>query len=71
MDELRYKDYTIRTRRTEQWFALIWPAGSRQVMTQQGTATIQEGEAIAIKRAKLLIDAIESAKVRPPPDDVQ
>ena len=47
MNELRYKDYTIRTRRTEQWLALMWPPGSRQVMTKQGTATIQEGEASA------------------------
>jgi hypothetical protein len=38
---------------------------------RQGTATIQEGEAVAIKRLKSLVDAIESAKIRPPPDDVQ
>jgi hypothetical protein len=70
MNDLKHRGYTIRTTRTEQWLALISPPGSRQVMTKQGTATIQEGEARALQRAKSLIDAIESSKVRPPPDDV-
>ena len=71
MNDLKHRGCTIRTTRTEQWLALIWPPDSRQVMTKQGTATIQEGEARAIQRAKSLIDAIESSKVLPPPDHVQ
>ena len=66
MNDLKHRGYTIRTTRTEQWLALISPPGSRQVMTKQGTATIQEGEARATQRAKSLIDAIESSKIRPP-----
>jgi hypothetical protein len=56
MTEVMYKGFLIRTRRTDEWAALIWRPESKLVMSRAPTATLQEGEKVAISRAEALID---------------
>ena len=64
MNELEYKNYTIRTRQARQWIALVWRPGSPRFMIKRGAASIEEGETVAVTRAKVIIDEIEAVKLR-------
>ena len=59
MQSTTYRGYTIRYHRTGQWFAHILPPGVPRVMSQCPTATLAEGAAAVIHRAKAIIDAEE------------
>ena len=61
MDET-YRGYTIRLTRSLSWHAVLVEPGTRAVLPTMATALIDEGRAIAVNRARMLIDIYADAE---------
>lgn len=61
LDE-NYRGYTIRVTRKASWHAVLTEPGTRAVLPTMATALAAEGPAMAVTRARKLIDIYAEAE---------
>ena len=61
LDEI-YRGYTIRVTRSGSWHAVLIEPGTRAVLPTMATALAAEGPAMAVTRARKLVDIYAEAE---------
>jgi hypothetical protein len=62
MQETSYRNYRIRYHKVTEWFAHVYRPGENKRMSDIPKASLAEGEAVLLSRARAIVDREEAAK---------